>query len=66
MAAIRSRASERLRCWERCSEASTISTVPLKRGPSTRTSRPRWVSVKVVEAAMSKLSWTRLSVVFTP
>ena len=40
--------------------------VPTSWGASRRSSRSRWPSLSVVLAAMSKLSWTRESVVLTP
>ena len=59
--ASRSRAAARLRCWERCSVATTRSTGPGRR----RSRRARCSSSSAAEAATSYSSSTRLSVVLT-
>ncbi len=61
----RSRASLRLRDWERWVDTSTVSTVPTSRGLSWVSSRSRCAEVSGISDT-STLSWTRESVVFTP
>ena len=62
----RSRAADRLRRWERNSAASMVIVVPARRLSRRENSRSRCSGVRAVLAPMSKLSWTRESVVLTP
>lgn len=65
MLASRSRAAIRLRCWERCSDALIVSTVPVRRSARKASARRRCTSLSAIVVPMSKLSWTRESVVLT-
>ena len=65
-AAMRSRASARLRTCERWFDAATVRTVPSRRGSRLRSARWRWASESDVHVAMSMESCTLLSVVLTP
>src|SRR5690625_3179809 len=65
-AARRCRAALRLRCWERCSPAVIVSTVPASRGPRRARARWRWAWLRAVVVARSRLSWTPESVALTP
>src|SRR5690625_4921967 len=61
-----SRAATRLRCWERCSLAVMVRTVPDRRFCRCASTRRRWVSLSALVVARSRLSCTRESVVLTP
>ena len=65
-AAMRSRASARLRTCERCVDALTVSTVPSRRCSRLWRARRRWASESDAHVAMSMESCTLLSVVLTP
>ena len=58
-------AAERLRSWDRCSEAATVSTPSTSRPDRRCTARSRRVGERTGEAARSQDSSTRESVVLT-
>src|SRR5690606_8543741 len=63
--ASRSRASSRLRAWDRLSEAVTVSTPPRSRPASRASARSRSCSVSAEVAARSSETDTRVSEVLT-
>src|SRR5699024_1289532 len=58
-------ASSRLRSWERCSDALTVSTPPVSCSPSRVRSRSRCPAVRTAEVGTAHESSARVSEVFT-
>ena len=65
ISAIRSSAASRLRSWDRCSDAVTVSTPSTRRPARRSNARVRWTGPKALVVATSRLNSTRESAVLT-